>query len=93
MSARITEENDSILLELPCPILLELPCPVCIEAAAEKNEGLVPECALQRYSLAQLKTHLETNIHNQKDFVSVAIRASIHLYRQACIHGFREIGL
>jgi hypothetical protein len=85
----ITEDNNNGNQDVR-----ELPCPACIEAAAEKNEGLVPEYALlQRYSLAQLKTHLENNIHNQKEYVSVAIRASIHLYRPTYMHGFREIGL
>jgi hypothetical protein len=57
-----------------------------------ENEGIVPEHAFQRYSFAQLKAHLENNLHDQKEFVSVAIRASIHLYRP-CMDGFRDIGL
>jgi hypothetical protein len=70
----------------------EIPCPACIEAAAEKNGGIVPEYALQKYSFAKLKAHLENNVHGQKELVSVAIRASIHLYRP-CMDGFRDIGL
>jgi hypothetical protein len=84
MSEHMTEDYNQDIREMPCP--------ACIEAAAEKNEGIVPEYALQKYSFAQLKAHLENNIHGQKEFVSVAIRASIHLYRP-CMDGFRGIGL
>jgi hypothetical protein len=86
MSAHTTEHKDD--RDVP-----ELPCPACIEAAAEKNGGLAPEYALQKYHFNQLMTHLESNVHNQKDFVSVALRASIHLYRIDSAHDFRKIGL
>jgi hypothetical protein len=71
----------------------ELPCPACIEVAAEKNRGLVPENALQIYNYYQLKTPLENNVHNQKEFISVALKVSIHLYRTDSDNGFRKIGL
>jgi hypothetical protein len=84
MSEDITEDYNQDIREIPCP--------ACIEAAAEKNEGIVPEYALQRYSFAKLNAHLENNVHSQKELVSVVIRASIHLYRP-CMDGFRDIGL
>jgi hypothetical protein len=70
-----------------------LPCPACIEAASKQIEGeeLVPEYALQRYTFAQLVTHLENDKHNQKDFIATALRASIYLYRQAFEHAFEGI--
>jgi hypothetical protein len=86
VSVDITEYNED-------PDVPELPCPACIEAAAEKNGGLAPEKALQKYHFNQLMSHLESNVHNQKEFISVALRASIHLYRIDSDHGFRKIGL
>jgi hypothetical protein len=44
MSEHMTEDYNQDIREMPCP--------ACIEAAAEKNEGIVPEYALQRYSFA-----------------------------------------
>jgi hypothetical protein len=89
MSEYTTECNDSN----DDRAVPDLPCPVCIEAAAEKNGGLMPENALQKYYYNQLMTHLESNVHNQKEFISVALRASIHLYRIDSDHGYRKIGL
>lgn len=89
MSEYTTECNDSN----DDRAVPDLPCPACIEAAAEKNAGLAPESALQKYHFDQLMTHLESNVHNQKEYISVALRASIHLFRIDSDHGFRKIGL
>jgi hypothetical protein len=71
----------------------ELPCPACIEAASKIIEGkeLVPEYALRKYTFAQLVTHLESNKHNQKEFVDIAVRASMFLYRHAFAHAYEKI--
>jgi hypothetical protein len=71
----------------------QLPCSVCIEAASETREGkeFVPAHALKRYTFDQLAAHLENEIHNQQEFVAVALRASIYLYRQAFADAFEEI--
>ena len=70
-----------------------LPCPVCIEATSEKvgEEELVPEQALQRYTFAQLAAHLESDKHDQWEFITVALRASIYLYRHAFADAFETI--
>ena len=70
-----------------------LPCPLCIETASEKvgEKELVPKQALQRYTFAQLATHLESDKHDQWEFVTVALRASIYFYRHAFADAFETI--
>lgn len=70
-----------------------LPCPVCIEATSKitRGEELVPENALRRYTFAQLVTHLESNVHNRREFVPVALKASIYLYRQVFALAFEQL--
>ena len=61
---------------------------------SRKNEGLIPAYALRRrYTFAQLTAHLQNDTHSEREFIEVALRASIHLYNQTSAHGFREIGL
>jgi hypothetical protein len=71
----------------------ELPCPACIEAASKIVEGkeLVPEYALQKYTFAQLVTHLESNKHDQNEFIDVAVRASMFLYRHAFSDAYEKM--
>jgi hypothetical protein len=52
---------------------------------------LVPESALRRYTFAQLVTHLQSNKHNRKEFVDIAVRASMYLYRHAFAHAYEKI--
>ena len=86
ISTDTTEYNDD--RDVP-----SLPCPVCIEAASEKvgEKELVPEQALQRYTFAQLEAHLESDKHDQWEFATVALRASIYLYRHAFVDAFETI--
>lgn len=71
----------------------QLPCQVCIEAASERRKGkeYVPAHALKKYTFDQLAAHLENEIHNQREFVAVALRASIYLYSQAFADAIEEI--
>lgn len=71
----------------------ELPCPACIEATSKIIEGkeLVPEYALRRYTFDQLVTHLAGNKHNRKEFIDVALRASMFLYSHAFAHAYEKI--
>jgi hypothetical protein len=86
MSTHTTEYNDD--QDIP-----ELPCPACIEAASQKRgeEELVPAYALKKYTFDQLAAHLESDVHDHRELVAVALRASIYLYRQAFAHAFEKI--
>jgi hypothetical protein len=70
-----------------------LPCPACIEiySRKEREKEIVPGFSLQRYTFPQLVTHLESDIHTYRELVSVALKASIYLYRQVWADAFKKI--
>jgi integrase/recombinase XerD len=66
--------------------------PYCIlHSAITCDSDILPEYALRKYTFAQQVTHLESNKHNRKEFVDIAVRASIFLYRHASAHAYEKI--